>query len=358
MKEILPECDRPVIPVDEECLRAPGNRTQLPSPLRRQYFEVLHGCLQRVHAEGFTQGFLACDLESGKIGEGRVTVEGMGHPGTLAEESLIASLWCYSVSRQPPQTIASLDSSIGELDVRIHAYGSEEYFVIPGIADAPDDWEELAQAMGSTLVIAENPFHQGKLLHKDHPDWQKKWRGALLKKIRGRFSKVMGHSAGAADLLHIEKQIDLEHAVLLNPPTKASYHAPADAMDPDLGPGDGPDVRIVDSLLWSLKGKMPMELYRKFRARHVQYYGSRVKKIIKAESPEITGITADFSRILINATRARLTIVIGLLDHWEELVRRNEILQDKSDAEVGELDTGHWSAVEDPQGVRRIILGK
>ncbi len=243
----------------------------------------------------------------------------------------------------------------------IHEVGSgpTRRIVVPGIAHASDDWQELAGALGETLLIVENPLHAGTIHWKEvsghEGGWQAWWRELLLKALRAsKLENVAAHSRGCADILALARALTLKRIALLAPPTAARFAAPEPQMpEQDERPMD---LRFFDSRLRQLCAGMPPQTYERILRSHWERYGKRFKDILRWENPEKMKTSEEVARALVaNARTSMLQIIAGKHDPWDDPKRRSEILRHTKNFTEAEVSSAHFPHVQAPENVAQAM---
>lgn len=250
--------------------------------------------------------------------------------------------------------MASTWEKLGNLDVRVHAYGEKRIFVAPGVADSPDDWQMLAEAAGATVRVPRHPYHVGtreygqKLFNcggkyslplSGVSNECNDYRSCLMKAILESDSRILiGHSGGCDDALEFEKAVfphpefSLEQLFLLALPVHdhvsllGSQGSPIvndlireqgiSEEVPKAPPGEKGSrtrryspanlFRTVDILLYPLCKGMSPEMYKEHLLRHWREYGPRIMTIIKHESPEHTHVVKRIAQKLRELTEGNV----------------------------------------------------
>ncbi len=251
---------------------------------------------------------------------------------------------------------------LGNLDVRVHAYGEKKIFVVPGIADSPDDWQMLAEAAGATVRVPRQPYHAGTREYGQRlSNGREKfamplcgvanecndYRSCVMKAILESDSRILiGHSGGCSDALEFEKTVfpnpgfSLEQLVLLALPVHDHVSLLGSGGSPMVNelirekgiseevpkapPNEAKGSRIrryspanlfrtVDILLYPLCKGMPPEMYKEHLLRHWREYGPRIMTIIKHESPEHTHVVKRIAQKLKELTDGNVLEVKRLL---------------------------------------------
>ncbi len=247
--------------------------------------------------------------------------------------------------------MASSWEKLGGLDVRVHAYGEKKIFVVPGIADAPDDWQMVAEAARSTVRVPRHPYHTGtreygqqlfnggrkySLPLSEISNECNDYRLCVMQAILESDSRILiGHSGGCSDALEFEKAVfpnpefSLEKLVLLALPVhdhvsllgsggseivNELIHEEGISEVVPMAPPNEPKgsrirryspanlFRTVDILLYPLCKGMPPEMYKQHLLRHWREYGPRIMTIIKHESPEHTHVVKRIAQKLQELT--------------------------------------------------------
>jgi predicted alpha/beta hydrolase family esterase len=224
--------------------------------------------------------------------------------------------------------------------------GSREIYVVPGVVDAPGDWDVLARESEATLRVIRKPLpNKGK---QDSAAWRKEWHNALSQLLPDA-ETIIAHSAGGLDVLHVAGDFRMKLLVLLSPPTAESFSALAMAQAENAW--NDPNERLAHELLAPLCPNMDPEIYAALVRRHARHYGSLLSSTLKRERPNDLTITVEQGRELLTASPSPVIIVDGMHDPWSQRQRRDQMTEEFNHVVVREIESGHFPHVGSPKRI-------